>query len=668
MSPNTQSKLSRSSLQLHNYFNQMALREWTQAFLGVNRNRKLRMGFILWTCFFINPLSLVAACTNFSTPIASWDSNMGNRFFDVQQTGQNITGKFSSSCGNIDYTGTIDSQGQIDLYTTVGCSVSNPTQQVSGTIHFFNGGQPSWNWVSNGNYPDNCDSVILYWIGFGIPSPPSGQLYLMTYATGETPVPPSPTEWDQMVYQWKSTVTGAVGRKFAGRYFFEEDATPAQPINNDTCWFTGSAVSLEHVTLNFGAPSPGEFNWEAKNTPLAADSSWIDRVGVAEYYVGYYRARSPALQMADGSCLYTVGQTVYMVADFRLAPTYNAAFWTTGWAKRPYKSNWQSYTITATDPSTYFDGFNGGATWHVYNERRDFNTPFGNGPFISKFWPKLHPPGVVVASSSATHVTLNFTHVSTNEANGYVIERTGGGGNLEHKLFPLQQTWTDNLITSSDWTYCVRAAHHADFWNPQQITQPMKGPCATVGGLQLAANPNSRPQGECFLWSVANGANMTLDMQYTFRNGPLNTVSNWFTTDSNGEFQDCTNGGTPLGDYSIYGIRNAAYPSAPFTPVNVTITVYAPLSLSVSPNSLPQGQCFLWTIGNGANMTLAMQYTYPGGSLTTVPNWATTDSNGQFWDCTNGYTLQGDYTIYGIRNAADPGAPFTPVNVTITVT
>ena len=53
-----------------------------------------------------------------------------------------------------------------------------------------------------------------------------------------------------------------------------------------------------------------------------------------------------------------------------------------------------------------------------------------------------------------------------------------------------------------------------------------------------------------------------------------------------------------------------------------------PTSLSISPSTLNQGQCYTMTVGNGANMTLDLEYTFNGGPVQTIIDWPSLDANG----------------------------------------
>jgi hypothetical protein len=75
-----------------------------------------------------------------------------------------------------------------------------------------------------------------------------------------------------------------------------------------------------------------------------------------------------------------------------------------------------------------------------------------------------------------------------------------------------------------------------------------------------------------------------------------------------------------------------------------------PTSLSISRDTVSQGQCFTITIVNGAGMTLDVQYRYAGGPVQTLTSWPKLDENGTAEICTSLQTPIGAVEFTGIRN------------------
>src|SRR6266545_6548091 len=54
-----------------------------------------------------------------------------------------------------------------------------------------------------------------------------------------------------------------------------------------------------------------------------------------------------------------------------------------------------------------------------------------------------------------------------------------------------------------------------------------------------------------------------------------------------------------------------------------------PTSLSISPSTVSQGQSYTMTAGNGANMTLDVQYRFNSGTVQTILAWPALNASGQ---------------------------------------
>src|ERR1051326_5499897 len=83
---------------------------------------------------------------------------------------------------------------------------------------------------------------------------------------------------------------------------------------------------------------------------------------------------------------------------------------------------------------------------------------------------------------------------------------------------------------------------------------------------------------------------------------------------------------------------------------NAAFAQQQPTSLSITPSSLIQGQCYTMQAGNGANMTLDVKYQFNGAEQPPIIGWPTLDSTGSATICTSTATAVGTYTYVGIRN------------------
>jgi hypothetical protein len=91
-----------------------------------------------------------------------------------------------------------------------------------------------------------------------------------------------------------------------------------------------------------------------------------------------------------------------------------------------------------------------------------------------------------------------------------------------------------------------------------------------------------------------------------------------------------------------------------------------PTSLSTSPATVSQGQCYTMTVGNGAGMTLDVQYTFNNGAVQTIEDWPVLDSSGQATPCTSAATAPGTYNFVAIRNTDNEA--WVTVSAPVTVT
>ncbi len=182
----------------------------------------------------------------------------------------------------------------------------------------------------------------------------------------------------------------------------------------------------------------------------------------------------------------------------------------------------------------------------------------------------------------------------------------------------------------------------------------------------LSVDRNSLPQGACYILAAEDGANVILDVQYTFNNGPVQTVRGWPRLDDTGRAQVCTDSATVLGSYAFVAMRNTL--NAEWVPVQVPVAVTPPLQptfLSVSPSTVTPGGCYVVFVENGADVTLDIQYAFNAGSAQTVRGWPKLDSSGRAYVCASPDTAIGDYFFLAIRNAVT--ADWVPVRATVSV-
>ncbi len=160
--------------------------------------------------------------------------------------------------------------------------------------------------------------------------------------------------------------------------------------------------------------------------------------------------------------------------------------------------------------------------------------------------------------------------------------------------------------------------------------------------------------------TVGNGANMSLDLRYTL-NGAARTGT--FQLDASGRWSQALAHNLPTGTYAYTGMKNAL--ASDWVSISATYRVRPPqpTSMSVSPSSITTPDDYTFDVGNGAGMTLDVQYTRrpPGGTtgaVQTINNWPTLVSagGGRPDDGTadisaSGCTLPGVYRFTAARNA-----------------
>ena len=75
-----------------------------------------------------------------------------------------------------------------------------------------------------------------------------------------------------------------------------------------------------------------------------------------------------------------------------------------------------------------------------------------------------------------------------------------------------------------------------------------------------------------------------------------------------------------------------------------------PTSISFSPRTVQQGECYTIRAGNAANMTLDLRYQFNGGSKQTLTGWPVLNSSGEHRACTSSATSLGTYVFTDYKN------------------
>jgi hypothetical protein len=167
----------------------------------------------------------------------------------------------------------------------------------------------------------------------------------------------------------------------------------------------------------------------------------------------------------------------------------------------------------------------------------------------------------------------------------------------------------------------------------------------------LSISPSALSQGQSYTMTAGNGANMTLDVQYTFDNGPVQTIIGWPALNTNGQAVIWTSSATATGSYTFVAIRNTLNTAWVSVSASVTVTAAPDFSLSASPASrtIDQGQSTSYSVtvsgingfsssvslsvgglASGASASFSANPVSPGGSSTLTINTTTTASTGSF--------------------------------------
>ena len=75
-----------------------------------------------------------------------------------------------------------------------------------------------------------------------------------------------------------------------------------------------------------------------------------------------------------------------------------------------------------------------------------------------------------------------------------------------------------------------------------------------------------------------------------------------------------------------------------------------PTSISFSPRTVAQGECYTIRAGNAANMTLDLRYQFNGGPTGTLTGWPVLNSSGEYRACTSSGNPVGTYVFTGYKN------------------
>ena len=191
----------------------------------------------------------------------------------------------------------------------------------------------------------------------------------------------------------------------------------------------------------------------------------------------------------------------------------------------------------------------------------------------------------------------------------------------------------------------------------------------------MSVSPSSITTPATYTFDVSNGAGMSLDLRYTLNGARTGTIQ----LDASGRWSQDLAHNLPTGTYAYTEMKNAlASIWVDIPDVSYTVHPPQPTSMSVSPGSIDTGESYRFNVGNGAGVTLDVQYTLtvPGGTtgtVQTIENWPTLVSaggtrpdDGTVSIFASGCTLPGVYQFTAARNTRNsPWVTVTPDSLTL---
>ena len=288
---------------------------------------------------------------------------------------------------------------------------------------------------------------------------------------------------------------------------------------------------------------------------------------------------------------------------------------------------------------------------------------------------------VVEGESASYTVTVEALH-GFNQAVSLNASGAGVTASLSSSSLSSPYTGSSTLtLSASPGTYTVtvtgrvtsgtleRTATVTLTVNPQQPTT-------------MSVSPAIIPKGACYTLTVGATVSMTLDIKVTLNGGAEYIATEWelvspipFSTTGPATAHRCTGGNTAVGDYVITAMKNTL--NDDWVTVNVSFSVTdppQPTSMSVSPSSVDQGECYTMNVGTTATMTLDVQHTLtpPGGipgPVQTIYGWpfipVTPFGPPNAYICTDTTTAVGEYVFTAMKNTLH--TDWVTVDASITV-
>jgi len=289
--------------------------------------------------------------------------------------------------------------------------------------------------------------------------------------------------------------------------------------------------------------------------------------------------------------------------------------------------------------------------------------PSNSVSFTTAF-PPAAPGNLTANAVSDSQINIYWTDNSADESGFKIERRPAGGAWVQIATVGANSGMFASTGLNGATTYYYRVRSYGA-GGDSAYSNEAYGTTAAPQPTSLSVSPNSVHRGQCYTLTAGNGANMILDVQYTFNGGAPQQINRWPVLNASGQATICTDSLTAVGTYRFINIRNTVNTS--WVPVNVSLIVLPPQPtyMSVSPGSVTQGQCYTITVGNAANMTLDVRYTFNGGAQQQINRWPTLNANGQATVCTDSSTTAGSYAFVAARNTLNTNwvTVYAPITV-----
>ncbi len=231
---------------------------------------------------------------------------------------------------------------------------------------------------------------------------------------------------------------------------------------------------------------------------------------------------------------------------------------------------------------------------------------------------------------------------------------------------------TDEYTVAGTYTFNYAMNNWQGVWQPvsASVTVLAPPPAAPQPSSLSFSSSEGYAGNDCYTMTVGNGANMTVDLEFSI-NGAGQPVAG-VAMNGSGQWPYCLNHYDGTGVYRFTAIKNRLRSDwVGINPVTYTVRPPHPASFSVTPPYLVKGQTYTMTVGNGANVTLDVQYTFNDGPVQTIFGWpglaalSSGSPDGRASIITDSTTAAGKYIFTAVRNTLNAAWLTAPSPLTV---